>query len=875
MVWYKKKREEISTELNVNADTGLDDEEASLRLEKYGRNLLKQEERKSLLTMFLSQFKNFMVIVLILASAVSAALGEVSDTVIIIFVVLLNAVLGVVQEDRAERSLAALKKLSSPTSKVIRGGKRLQIPSDELVPGDVILLEAGDFVPADGVLFESASLKVEESALTGESVPVEKNLEVPEGEDVPLGDRKNCVFTSSLVTNGRGKAVVTGTGMNTEIGRIAEMLESQIEDRTPLQKKLDELGRMLGIGALVICGAIFLIGYLQGIPMLDIFMTAVSLAVAAIPEGLPAIVTIVLSIGVQKMISKNTIIRNLPAVETLGTASVICSDKTGTLTQNKMTVTKIYTYGELEDIEDIDISRSDKELAIKIGLLCNDSIIETVDGEDSGMGDPTEVALVFAAKQHGVDKGEAEAKSRRVAEIPFDSNRKLMTTVHEHEENYRVFTKGALDELLERCSRIQVGDEVKELTDDMKAEIRRVNDKMSKSALRVLALAYKPEEEVPGEMTSDKVERDLIFVGLKGMIDPPREEAREAVSKCKSAGIRPVMITGDHKVTASAIAKELGILEAGGEAVEGKEIEEMSEEDLAENVERYSVYARVSPEHKVRIVDAWQSRGKVVAMTGDGVNDAPALKSADIGCAMGITGTDVSKQASDMILTDDNFATIVEAVEEGRHIYDNIKKSIHFLISCNIGEIIALFVAIVLDMPLPLLPIHILWVNLVTDSLPALALGMDSSEPDIMKRNPRDPKKSIFADGLWLAIGVQGAIIGIVTLVAFNLGHRVSHELGRTMAFATLALAQIVHTLNVRSRDKSIFAMGLLSNRYLVAANMLSIFLVAVIIVVPLLRDAFKLTALDAAQALYVAGLSILPLVAVEIFKFTRRILKK
>ncbi|AFS77900.1 calcium-translocating P-type ATPase YloB [Gottschalkia acidurici 9a] len=874
MSWYEKDIEELSSELNVDISVGLSEEEVKLRKEKYGENILKEGKRKSIISMFFSQFKDFMVIILLIASIVSGLLGEISDTVIILLVVLLNALLGVIQENKAEKSLEALKSLSSPIAKVIRNGKRLEVKSSELVPGDIILLEAGDFVPADGVLFESASLMIEESALTGESVPVEKQINIPEGENIPLGDRKNYVFTSSLVTNGRGKVIVTETGMNTEIGKIAGMLQNQEDMKTPLQEKLDELGKMLGIGALGICVVIFIIGYLQGTPLLEMFMTSVSLAVAAIPEGLPAIVTVVLSIGVQRMISKNAIIRKLPAVETLGTASVICSDKTGTLTQNKMTVTKLYTYGNLENIEDINISNKDTELALKIGLLCNDSVIETSKESEGGLGDPTEIALVVSASRHGMDKTNEEKKLERVEEIPFDSDRKLMTTVHKDNDGYKVFTKGALDVLLERCKSILIDSEIKDLTEEIKEDIRKVNHEMSEEALRVIALAYKEESKIPAEMTSEKVENDLIFVGMEGMIDPPREEAKVAVEKCKMAGIKPVMITGDHKITAMAIAKELGILENQVEAIEGKEIENMSDEDLNKNVEKYSVYARVSPEHKVRIVSAWQNNGKVVAMTGDGVNDAPALKKANIGCAMGITGTDVSKQAADMILTDDNFATIVSAVEEGRSIFDNIKKSIHFLLSCNIGEVVALFIAVVLGMPIPLLPIHILWVNLVTDSLPALALGMDPAEPDIMKRKPRDPKKSIFAGGLWTTIIVQGVIIGVITLISFNVGRRTSIELGRTMAFITLSLSQIVHTLNVRSIDKSIFKMGLFSNKYLVGADLLSILSVSIIIIIPKLREVFKLTTISGTQLLDIIGLTLTPLIVVEIVKLFKRKIK-
>ena len=867
MAWYKKNIAEIKEELDVNLETGLSSLEVEKRRTKYGENTLTEKKQKSIVTMFFSQFKDFMVIILLVAAVISGILGEWSDTVIILIVVLLNAIIGVVQENKAEKSLEALKSLSSPSAKVLRNGQKIEIKSEELVPGDIMLLDAGDYVAADGILIESASLKIEESALTGESVPVDKQTDIPEGEDLPLGDRLNYVFTSSLVTNGRGKVIVTETGMNTEIGKIAGMLQNQEEMRTPLQEKLDQLGKMLGIGALAICALIFAIGYFQGRDVFEMFLVAVSLAVAAIPEGLPAIVTIVLSLGVQRMIKKGAIIRKLPAVETLGTASVICSDKTGTLTQNKMTVTKLYTYGQLEDIDDVDIEKSDRHLALKIGLLSNDAVIEDVDGEQKQLGDPTEVALIVSAEKLGILKREHEEKLKRVEELPFDSDRKLMTTIHEHEDNFKFFTKGALDVILNRCTKILVGEEIKALTIEMKEEIKGVNEELSKKALRVIALAYKEESEIPTDLSSESVENELIFVGMEAMIDPPREEAKVAVAKCKSAGIRPVMITGDHKITAMAIATELGILDENGEAIEGSDVEKMTQEELNDSVEKYSVYARVSPEHKVRIVSAWQSRGKIVAMTGDGVNDAPALKAANIGCAMGITGTDVSKQAADMILTDDNFSTIVSAVEEGRSIFDNIKKSINFLLSCNLGEIVALLTSIVLGMPLPLLPIHILWINLITDSLPALALGVDPSEPDIMKRKPRDPKKSIFADGLLLSIIFQGLIIGTVTLIAFNLGNRTSVDEGRTMAFVTLSLTQLMHTFNVRSVDKSLFKIGFSTNKSLIKANAVSAALILIVTSIPILREIFKLSSLSLMNWIVVATLSVTPLFIIEFSK--------
>ncbi|TAH62875.1 MAG: calcium-translocating P-type ATPase, PMCA-type [Gottschalkiaceae bacterium] len=865
--WYKKNLEELMNELNVQTKIGLDSEEVLKRRNEYGDNSIKTAGKKSVVLMFFNQFKDFMVIILILASLISGFLGEISDTIIILLVVLLNAILGVIQENKAEKSLEALKNLSTPNAKVIREGNILEIKSIDVVPGDVVIIEAGDFVPADGVIIESASLMIEESALTGESVPVEKNTNTLEGDNIPLGDRKNFAYTSSLVTNGRGKFIATGTGMNTEIGKIAQMIQSQEDTKTPLQVKLDELGKLLGIGAIVVCGIIFFIGFLQNRPVLDMFMTSVSLAVAAIPEGLPAIVTIVLSIGVQNMIDNNAIIRKLPAVETLGTASVICSDKTGTLTQNKMTVTKLYTYDKLIDIDQANMENPTELTAIMTGLLCNDASLDSDKGEKKAIGDPTEVALIVAAERFGLLRKQQESYYERVEELPFDSERKLMTTINTFNNGYRVFTKGALDVLIGRCNKIMIGKDEVELTEDIIEKIKGTNEELSSKALRVLALAYKDIPSIPDNLNSETLEKDLVFVGMQGMIDPPREEAKLAVQKSKEAGIRPIMITGDHKITAMAIAKELGILEEGQEAIEGIALEKLTDEELYNSIEKYSVYARVSPEHKVRIVEGWQKKGKIVAMTGDGVNDAPALKRADIGCAMGITGTDVSKEAADMVLTDDNFATIVAAVEEGRTIFDNIKKSIHFLLSCNIGEVVALFISIVLKLPIPLLPIHILWINLITDSLPALALGVDPAEKDIMKRKPRNPKKSIFSDGLGLMLAVEGTIIGILTLAAFNIGSNESLTIGRTMAFTTLSLSQLVHTFNTRSIDKSIFKIGFTTNKKLLGAILISLLLMLGIIFIPALREIFKLGFLSPLQWGIVLGLSLIILVAVELIK--------
>ncbi|MTI48183.1 MAG: calcium-transporting P-type ATPase, PMR1-type [Firmicutes bacterium] len=872
---YKKDTTELLIDYDVDKNTGLSLEEVEKRKNLHGLNKLKTQEGESLLKKFFNQFKDFMVIILIIAAIISGSLGEFKDSIIILIVVILNAILGLVQEDKAEKSLQALKNMTTPLAKVLRNNKITQIKSTEIVPGDIVILESGDYIPADGRLLDSSSLKVEESALTGESLPVNKNTEVLQGDNVPLGDRKNMVFSTSMVTHGRGKILVTDTGMKTEIGKIAELIGSQEKLKTPLQIKLEELGKWLGIIALSVCIIIFLIGYMQGRDPLEMFMLAVSLAVAAIPEGLPAIVTIVLSLGVQRMIKRNAIIRRLPAVETLGTASVICSDKTGTLTQNKMTVTKLYTYNDLKDVEKINIENQSSNLAIKIGLLCNDSTINEEKGEKEAIGDPTEVALVVLAQKKGLFKKELERKLERVNEIPFDSERKLMTTIHKSESGYKVFTKGAPDVLLERCNRILDDNTVRDITDDDKKNILSINETMANKALRVLAMAYDDSDSSIDNPTSENTENDLIFVGLSGMIDPPREEVKKAVAKSKSAGIRPVMITGDYKLTAVTIAKELGILDENGKGIDGNELDKLSDEELTEQVDKYSVYARVSPEHKVRIVKAWQNRGKIVAMTGDGVNDAPSLKRSNIGCAMGITGTDVSKEASDMILTDDNFSTIVSAVEEGRNIYANIRKSIHYLLSCNIGEIIALFVALVFNMPSPLIPIHILWINLVTDSFPALSLGVDPAEPGIMDRKPRDPNESIFANGLGLSIGIKGLIIGGVTVLSFITGNNISLETGRTMAFLTLSFSQFGNSLSVRSLDKSLFKIGIFKNKYLIGAILLSSTLMLSVLFIPFLRNVFDLELLSLRETLYVVGFSAIPLISGEIFKKIKSIFKK
>ena len=894
--WFNKKVQEVEEELNTNLEKGLTKEEAIKRQEKYGFNELKAKKKKNIFQKFLEQFKNFSIIVLIIAAIVSGAVGVaegegITDTIIILIVVILNAIIGVVQESKAEKSLEALQKLSDHASKVIRDGKIIVIPARELVPGDIVVLETGDYIPADLRIFEAINLKSQESSLTGESVPVEKNTDEIKEEEVGIGDRLNMLFSSSLVTYGRGKGIVVETGMTTEVGKIAKMINETEEQETPLQAKLDKLGKTLGIAALIICIVIFFIGLIQGKEPIHMFMTAVSLAVAAIPEGLAAVSTIVLAIGVQKMVKKNAIVKRLPAVETLGSATVICSDKTGTLTQNKMTVEKIFWNEEIHDISKIDKNNIDEELKTLVyaNMLCNDTKI----GENNQLtGDPTETALVDMGFKLDFNQNIYE-QMPRVEEIPFDSDRKLMTTVNKVGDKYIVYTKGGVDELLKRCTSYEINGEIRKDLDNYAQTIRNKNEEMAKEALRVLACGYKEINHVPTKKEMETIESELIFVGMVGMIDPPREEAKKAVEKCKKAGIKTVMITGDHKITATAIAKKLGILNKEEEAITGLELEKMSDEELEKNVRNYSVYARVSPEHKVRIVKAWQKNGEIVAMTGDGVNDSPALKTSDIGCAMGIVGTDVAKEAADVILTDDNFATIVSAVEEGRRIYDNILKVIQFLLSSNIGEIIVLFLGTLLT-PLfgtwfgisdvtnleILLPIHILWINLVTDSLPALALAFDPANSDIMDRKPIKPKKGVFTKGMTWRVIYQGTMIGLLTLAAFIIGLATTHEpiaglsldeskieVGQTMAFVTLALSELVHVYNIRNNKKSIFKTKILNNSKLIGATVISALLMFVILLVPALRSIFSIPVLPVGNIIELALLIFAPIVIVELFK--------
>lgn len=894
--WFNKKVEDIEKELNTNLKKGLATEEVQKMQEKYGFNELKAKKKKSLLQKFLEQFKDFSIIVLIIAAIVSGVVGVaegegITDTIIILIVVIVNAIIGVTQEAKAEKSLEALQKLTDHASKVIRNGEITVVPAKELVPGDIVVLDTGDYIPADLRILEAVNLKSQEASLTGESVPVEKNTEVIEDKEVGIGDRLNMLFSSSLVTYGRGKGIVVETGMTTEVGKIAGMLDATEEQTTPLQDKLNKLGKTLGIVALAICVFIFVIGLIQGKEPIQMFMTAVSLAVAAIPEGLVAVSTIVLAIGVQKMVKKNAIIKRLPAVETLGSATVICSDKTGTLTQNKMTVEKIFWNNATREASNIAEDEIDGELKrlVYANMLCNDTKIAN---DGTLTGDPTETALVDMAFQLDFDPSVYE-QMPRVEEIPFDSDRKLMTTVNKVGDKYIVYTKGGIDELLKKCTAYEIGGQIYEELENYINKIREENEHMAKEALRVLGCAYKEINHAPSKEEMQTIENDLIFIGMVGMIDPAREEAKKAVEKCKTAGIKTVMITGDHKITATAIAKKLGILEDENEAITGLELEQMSDEELEKNIRNYSVYARVSPEHKVRIVKAWQKNGEIVAMTGDGVNDSPALKTADIGCAMGMVGTDVAKEAADVILTDDNFATIVSAVEEGRRIYDNILKVIQFLLSSNVGEIVVLFLA-TLCTPLfakwfgiadishleILLPIHILWINLVTDSLPALALAFDPANADIMKRKPAKPNQGVFTKGMTWRVIYQGFMIGLLTLMAFIIGLATTNapidgltldeskiEVGQTMAFITLALSELVHVFNIRDNKKSIFKTKVFNNSKLVWAILASAALMIVILAVPALRMIFSIPILPTQNILELVGLILAPLVIVEIFK--------
>ncbi len=858
-MWYTKELNQIFNELNARQG-GLTEDEASKRLEKYGANNLKEKKKESLFIKFIKQFNDFMIIVLIIAAIISAIVaktngsGDYIDSIIIIAIVIFNAIMGLIQEEKAEKSLEALKKMSAPNAKVRRNGKIQEIEASQVVPGDVVILEAGNYVPADCRLIDSYNLQIEESSLTGETLPTSKQADVILNANTAIGDLKNMAFATTIVVNGHAEAVVVETGMNTKVGQIAGMIIENESPETPLQKKLGEVGKTLAITCMIICGLIFLIGIWKQIPITEMFMTSVGLAVAAIPEGLPAIVTIMLSIGVTKMAKKNSIIRKLPAVETLGCSSVICSDKTGTLTQNKMTVTQIRNAVGL-------VKNDDRRFILELGTMCTD----TIESQEV-IGEATEVAITNAAIEINLKKSELYSQMQRINEISFDSTRKMMTTIHKIGSKYRIITKGAPDVLIKRCSQYYQSGRIEPIFSKRDA-LQEQNQMMAEDALRVIAIAYKDVEKLPREINSETIENELTFVGLIGMIDPPREGVKEAVKTCRKAGIKTVMITGDHLQTAKAIAKELGILRKGYLAINGETLEKMSQQELERDIMRYSVFARVSPEHKVRIVKAFQSTGAVVAMTGDGVNDAPALKNADIGIAMGKGGTDVAKNASDMVLTDDNFVTIVEAVKQGRNIYDNIKKAVHFLLATNIGEIVAIFVGLLLGIKSPLLAIQLLWVNLVTDSLPAIALGLEKAENNIMNRLPRNPRKSLFADGLWGKITTEGVMIGMLTLVAFSIGNNLySIEVGRTMAFLSLGILELVHSFNIKG-EESIFKTGLFENRYLVGAFVLGTLLQVVVVVISPLAQIFDVVPLNSVQWLMTVIISILPVVIVELQK--------
>ena len=850
-MWHTKNIKEVERELRTNINTGLGNKDVEIRQDEFGKNKIEEGKKESLLVKFLNQFKDFMIIILIISAIISAVVsylegtGDYFDSIIIIAIVIFNGIMGLIQEAKAEKSIEALKKMSAPVAKVRRNGKIYTVNGEDIVPGDIVILETGNYIPADIRLINTYNLKVEESSLTGETEAVEKDEnEIFSNKKISLGDMRNMVFAGTAVVNGHAEGIVTNIGMNTEVGKIASMIITNEAPQTPIQKKLSEVGKVLGIACVAICVLIFVIGVIKKISVVEMFMTSVGLAVAAIPEGLPAIVTIILSIAVTKMAKRNAIIRKLPAVETLGSSKVICSDKTGTLTENNMKVVEII---------------GNKNKILEYGALCcnceiNDGMVE---------GEPTEVAIVREAVKEKQNKS-----LPRICEIPFDSNRKLMTTVNELENGkYRIITKGAPEILLNRCDYYEENNNVQAMSSSFLSRIKNKNEKMAEKALRVLGVAYLDVDIMPKEVTSEFLEKGLIFIGLIGMIDPPRKGVKEAVLACRRAGIKTVMITGDHITTAKAIAKDLEILRGSEVAITGQELDKLSDNKLEKEIMKYSVFARVTPEHKVRIVKAFQKTGAVVAMTGDGVNDAPALKKSDIGIAMGLKGTDVAKNASDMILNDDNFVTIVDAVRQGRNIFDNIKKAIHFLIATNIGEIVTIFVGLLLGLKSPLLAIQLLWVNLVTDSLPAIALGLEPPEKNIMNRPPRDSRKSIFADGLMGKIVAQGFMIGMFTILAFFIGNKYyGIEIARTMAFISLGMLELIHSFNVKS-EESIFKVGLFENKYLIGAFLLGTILQLGIVFVPSFAEIFKLTELNSTQWLITIIISITPIIIVELQK--------
>lgn len=862
--YYQLSSDEVRMQINGKLEP-LTDEEVLNHQEQYGKNELVEGKKKSTFQIFLEQFKDFLVIILIVAAIVSGFLGDVESTAVILIVITMNAILGTVQTVKAEQSLNSLKKLSGPTAKVLRNGNVIQIPSSELTIGDEVMLEAGDYVPADGRILQNASLKIDESALTGESLGVEKSEEVI-AEEVPLGDQTNMVFSGSFVTYGRGSFIVTSIGMETEVGKIATLLKTTSEKKTPLQMNLDQFGQKLSIIILIFCAILFGISVFRGDSVGDAFLFAVALAVAAIPEALSSIVTIVLSFGTQKMAKEHAIIRKLQAVEGLGSVSIICSDKTGTLTQNKMTVEDYYVNGQRIFAKDIDRQAQGQKQLLRYSILCNDST--NVDGVE--IGDPTETALINLGSKLGAEAGYVRGKFPRMSEIPFDSDRKLMSTAHILEDGPVMITKGAVDVLLTRMNRIWKNGKVQELTEEERNAIEEQNQEFSRGGLRVLAFAYKEIEE--GHELTLEDEQDLIFVGLISMMDPPREESAQAVAECIRAGIKPIMITGDHKITAAAIAKRIGILKDESEACEGSEIDNLSDEELKDFVEGISVYARVSPEHKIRIVRAWQEKGNIVSMTGDGVNDAPALKQADIGVAMGITGSEVSKDAASMVLTDDNFATIIKAVENGRNVYKNIKGSIQFLLSGNFGGILAVLYAAIAGLPVPFAPVHLLFINLLTDSLPAIALGLEPHTKAVMDEKPRPMNESILTKDFLAKIGIEGLSIGATTMIAFMIGYRSGNAvLASTMAFGTLCTARLVHGFNCKSDRPLIFTKRFFNNIYLIGAFLLGLVLITSVLMIPALDSIFKVQTLNISQLMTVYGLALVNLPIIQFLKCIRK----
>lgn len=892
MEWYQKGKNDLLTELNTNSEKGISQDEANQRLEKYGLNELKEEAKQSLWSKILAQFNDFLIVILIIAAVVSFAVGERVDAVVIIAIVIVNALLGLYQEGKAEKSLEALKKMAAPNAKVLRNGSTEIVPSNKIVPGDIVILETGDIIPADLRLVESSNLKVEEASLTGESVPVEKDANVTFDDNMALGDRINMAYSSTIVSYGRGKGVVVGTGHDTEIGKIATMIQTYDNEATPLQRKLNKLGKTLGTITIIVCILVFGLGLLQGRDLLSMFMTAISLAVAAIPEGLAAIVTIVLALGMNRMVERNAIVKKLLSVETLGTTTYICSDKTGTLTQNEMTVVKAYTNDKIIDISGTGyepegkFAIDKKELAsptestnintlLSIGILCSDAKLTKSDEGYKVLGDPTEGALVTLAGKAGIEQEDINKKYPRIEELPFDSDRKLMTTFHENFTPGKVvsFTKGAPDILIGKSSSIYLNGEIVPFTDDLKKKVLEINSQFSREALRVLSMAFRQYDSLPDEITTEAIERDLIFVGLVGMIDPPREEAKEAIRKCKNAGIHTVMITGDYKETAYAIANQLGMADHEDQAMMGQELDGLSDEELKEVVKEKRVYARVSPEHKVRIVNALKENGEIAAMTGDGVNDALALKKADIGISMGITGTDVAKNTAEVILTDDNFASIVAAVEEGRIIYSNIKKFVFFLLSCNIGEVLIVFLSILFGYEVPLLPIQLLWLNLVTDSFPALALGIERGDPEIMDVSPRDPNEPILDKDMIKALVVQSIAISIATLGAYIWGMNTYGSEGealtyaRTITFATLITAELLRAYSSRSLTHSIFEIGVFSNKTMTYSTLFAFALLLVVVYIPFLQPIFDTYSIGFRDWGMIILFAIIPLIVGELYK--------